>query len=268
MTGWQKTVKYLAMAFAIFLSVSIISGICGGIASLSFLFGHSNGGGQMQNYPVRGDVKELIIDISAADLSIETGDDFRVESNHKYLNVKESDGKLFISEDRNGFLSNAEGTHLYIYIPEDMHFTYAEVNTGAGSVKIDELSTDVIELELGAGEVQIGKLTAEKRAEINGGAGELTIRDGLLHNMELDMGVGELNLTGRILGKSSLDYGIGEAGVTLLGTEEDYQVKLDKGIGEATLEGESMRDDSVYGSGDNQIEIDGGIGELHITFRE
>lgn len=267
MTGWQKTVKYLAIALAIFLSVSIISGICGGLASLSFLFGHRNGGGQLTSYPVEGAVEELIIDISAADLSIQTGEPFCVESNLKYLKVEESNGRLSVSEEKSWIGSNSGDVRLYIYVPEDTHFAYADVKAGAGSVKIDTLSADVLELDLGAGEVQIGKLTAEKRAEINGGAGELTIREGLLHNVELDMGVGELNLTGRILGKSSLDYGIGEAELTLLGTEEDYRIELDKGIGEATLEGESMRDDSVYGFGDNQIEIDGGIGELHITFQ-
>ncbi|MGN0243529.1 MAG: DUF4097 family beta strand repeat-containing protein [Lachnospiraceae bacterium] len=266
MTRWQKTVKNLAIALAILLSVSIISGICGGFASLSFLFGHRNDSVQLTSYPVGESVKELMIDISAADLSIHTGEQFRVDSNHKYLKVQESDGKLLISEEQRLFASNPEGIHLDIYIPEDMHFAYADLSAGAGSVKIDTLSADILELELGAGEVQIGELIAEKRAKINGGAGELTIRQGLLHNMELDVGVGELNLTGRILGNSSLDYGIGEANMTLLGTEEDYRIELDKGVGEATLEGEPMRDDSVYGFGENQLEIDGGIGELHITF--
>ena len=37
--------------------------------------------------------------------------------------------------------------------------------------------------------------------------------------------------------------------------------------GIARLEGESMRDDAVYGTGENQIEIDGGIGELNIIFK-
>ncbi|MGN1444092.1 MAG: hypothetical protein ACI4XE_09625, partial [Acutalibacteraceae bacterium] len=70
----------------------------------------------------------------------------------------------------------------------------------------------------------------------------------------------------RIEGKSNLNYGIGEANLTLLGSREDYQIELDKGIGEARLEGESMRDDSVYGAGKNKIEIDGGIGAINIEF--
>ena len=268
MTGWQKTVKYLAMAFAIFLSVSIIGGICGGLASLSFLFGHKNEVvGELTSYQVEGNVEELVVDISAADLSIKTGEELRVDSNHKYLKVEESNGKLVISEKKKWLVSSSKGITVDIYIPEDMHFVCADVDAGAGSVKIDSLSADVVELELGAGEAQIGKLTAEKRARIDGGAGEVTILEGMLHNLELDMGVGELNLTGRILGESSVDYGIGETNLTLLGTEDDYRIELDKGVGEATLEGESMKDDSVYGLGANQIEIDGGVGELHVSFQ-
>ena len=33
------------------------------------------------------------------------------------------------------------------------------------------------------------------------------------------------------------------------------------------LDGKKMSDDSVYGSGSNCIEIDGGVGELNITFK-
>ena len=38
MTSVQKAIKYLAMAFAVFLSVSIIGGIFTGLAGVSFIF--------------------------------------------------------------------------------------------------------------------------------------------------------------------------------------------------------------------------------------
>ena len=81
-------------------------------------------------------------------------------------------------------------------------------------------------------------------------------------------GAGELTLKSRIEGQSRLDYGIGETKLTLLGSREDYKIEIDKGIGEARLEGKSMQDDSVYGAGENRIEIDGGIGEINIDFSE
>lgn len=81
------------------------------------------------------------------------------------------------------------------------------------------------------------------------------------------MGVGELNLTSELSGKSSIDYGVGETNLVLIGTADDYRIELDKGIGEATLDGIKMGDDSVYGAGNNTIEIDGGVGELKIIFK-
>lgn len=64
-----------------------------------------------------------------------------------------------------------------------------------------------------------------------------------------------------------MDYGIGSTELTLVGNREDYQIELDKGIGSATLEGEKMKDEGVYGSGQNQLQIDGGIGKIRIEFK-
>lgn len=268
MTEMQKIIKYLAMAFAIFLTITIISGICGAIASFSFLFGDKKVNGKFNNYPVSEVVEELVIDTSIANLTIKTEDEFRIESNHKYLKVKESGGKLKISEKRKWLISNPNGVKLIIYVPEGTHFSEADINTGAGKVIIDTLSADKIDLDLGAGEAQIGKLTANQSIKIDGGAGELVIKEGLLNNLDLDMGVGELDLTGKLLGDCKLDYGIGETNLTLLGSKENYTIALDKGVGKATVDGESMKDESVYGIGANQIDIDGGVGELNVMFQE
>ena len=96
----------------------------------------------------------------------------------------------------------------------------------------------------------------------------VSIDGGKLCNLNLDMGVGKLTLKSRIEGKSDIDYGVGEADLILIGSKDDYTIELDKGIGEAKLEGERMNDDSVYGSGGNRIEIDGGIGSLSIHFSQ
>ena len=41
MTTFQKIIKYLALAFAIFLSISIISGICSALFTVANLFGEN-----------------------------------------------------------------------------------------------------------------------------------------------------------------------------------------------------------------------------------
>ena len=59
-----------------------------------------------------------------------------------------------------------------------------------------------------------------------------------------------------------------ELSLSLLGGEDDYFIKLDKGLGDATIDGQSMSDDSIFGTGDNRINIDGGIGSIDIDFKE
>lgn len=270
MTSVQKAIKYLAMAFAIFLTVSIIGGIFTGLAGLSFIFSDRDevSVDEMGAYPINGEVSSLSVTLSTADLRIKTSDKFSVESNHKFISVSLNNGKLCVDETKKAFSPFNNNVTVILYVPEGFVFDDAKIETGAGEMKIDALSSDVLKLSLGAGETEIKNLTANSRADIDGGVGELTIDGGTLRNLQLEMGVGELTLKSRIVGKSDLDFGIGEANLTLLGSREDYQIELDKGIGEAKLEGESMKDDSVYGAGENHLEIDSGIGEMNIRFLE
>lgn len=270
MNSVQKVIKYLALAFAIFLSVSIIGGIITGLTGVSYILsgGDSEAVGEMQVYPIEGEISSLSVDLSGAQLKIQTADKFSVESNHNYISVKAENGKLRIYETKKLFSVYPKGATVILNIPKNFVFDEATVNTGAGRVEIGALSADILKLSLGAGKAEINNLTANSRADIDGGAGELTIGGGKLCNLNLDMGVGKLTLKSRIEGKSDLDYGVGETNLTLLGSREDYKIEIDKGIGEARLAGESMRDDSVYGWGENRIEIDGGIGAIRIEFSE
>ena len=266
----QKVIKYLAMAFALFLSICIIGGIITGLAGVSFILSGANGeaAGEMQSYPVDRDISSLEIDLSAANLKIKSADKFSLESNHKYISVSCEDGQLRIKETKKLFGVSSGGVTVILGIPDGFVFDGVSIDTGAGSVEIEALSADILKISLGAGEAKISNLTANSRADIDGGAGEMTIDGGRLNNLSLDMGVGELTLRSRIEGTSELDYGVGETRLTLIGSREDYQIKLDRGLGEAKLEGESMGDTSVYGAGQNRIDIDGGVGAIKIDFEK
>ena len=73
MTTFQKIIKYLAMAFAIFLSVSIISGICGALYSVSYFFS-GNTTDEMTEHVIGNNFTSLSVNISAAELEIKTGE--------------------------------------------------------------------------------------------------------------------------------------------------------------------------------------------------
>lgn len=272
MTSLQRIIKYCAVALALFLVVSIIGSICGAVGILTGLFdGHVSGEsalGEMRTYAITGQIESLDVDLSAAALEIVTGDRFSVESNHKYLTVKEENRALDISEEKIPFGFSSEGVTVILTVPEGFVFEDASIETGAGTVDIQTLSANTLRLDLGAGKTEIGTLNAQTRAKINTGAGKLTIRDGQMHDLTMDHGVGKLELTGLLTGQCEVDFGVGDTELTLLGSREDYQIKLDKGLGNATLEGEEMNDGSTYGGGENRIEIDGGVGSIQIDFED
>ena len=268
MTSLQKIIKYCAIAFALFLAVSIIGGIVSAVSSLTFLSGRKQDVGDMKTYDISESVDDLEIDLTAAQLEIVAGDKFSLESNHRYLKVDTVSGQLTIKETRQFVGFHSEEAQVILTIPEDYSFKKAVIATGAGTVRMDALSAEKLTLDLGAGEVNIGELTATNSAKIDGGAGELTINGGSLANLDFDMGVGEVVLTSALTGNSKIDYGVGELDLTLVGAAEAYSIELNKGIGEATLDGQNMADDTVYGQGENYLEIDGGVGSMNIRFAD
>lgn len=268
MTPVQRTIKYCAIAFAVFLSISIIGGIIGALASVSMIFGSKSAAGETKNYTISKNITDLNIDISATELEIKSGESFFVESNHKNLTVKEKDGCLKISEKKPFWGFSTNSIKLIVTIPRDMVFNTANVETGAGRVYVETLNAKNLNLSLGAGKADFENLYAENYSKIDGGAGKLTVKNGSLANLKLDMGVGKLNLCSALLGDCEFDMGVGGTDVTLLGAKEDYQIKLSKGIGKATVDGIELGDGAVYDDGINKIEIDGGVGAINVNFQD
>ena len=79
--------------------------------------------------------------------------------------------------------------------------------------------------------------------------------------------MGHTELVLSLSGKSEINMGIGELEITLLGEKEGYSIDVDKGLGAVTIDGKNMQDGDVYGSGDNRIEVDGGVGSINVKFK-
>lgn len=274
MTTLQKVIKYLALAFAIFLTVSIVGGILSAVGLLGSLFSDDDAEwgdviGETKNYTVSSEISDLNIQINAADFYIKEGNSFSVESNLKNLEVDEKNGCLTLKDltkiKLNG--SNAyENAVLTIWVPVGTVFDNVNIKTGAGRFTVDSLSAATIGFELGAGDVTISKLIAEKSANIEGGAGRITISDGAIKNLDLEMGLGQLNLTAALTGDCNLDSGVGEMNVTLLGSKDDYELDIEKGIGNITVDGKNVTDFGSSGNGANEVDIHGGVGAINVRF--
>lgn len=269
MTSFQKTVKYIAVAFALFLIVSIFSGILGAFGFLGgFAVNSDDPVGEMKTYTVSNNIDELEIDISAAQLVINNGDEFKVASNNKYLKVTEEGNCLVISETDRVISKSSNKILVEITVPEDKVLKSSKITTGAGKVSVKTLSSEKLYFELGAGQVEIENLIATHSSKIVGGTGQINIKNGTLKNLDLEMGVGELRFSGALKGSCDMDMGVGAAHINLLGKLDDYRIELEKGLGEARIDDKSYSDNSTVGSGENTVEIEGGVGGIYIDFEK
>lgn len=273
MTSAQKVIKYLAIAFAIFLIITIISGILSAFYGMAWILGlrDENENVQKDNEMTiinfeDSNIVELDIDVAYSNLALKTGEVFRVETNNTNIISKQSNQCLYVKENSHNWFSNYDDNELIIYIPEGIVFDRVKINTGAGKISIENLSTESLSFKLGAGETEIESLNVSKKCNINGGAGKFSILSGEINDLDLDMGVGETNLSMILTGRSEIDAGVGKLDIHLQQNKEYYKIKVDKGIGSIRIDGKEISDNEIYGNGENYIDIDGGIGNISIDF--
>lgn len=224
--------------------------------------------GEWKSYEISDEIEKLDIEAQVAELEIIASDSFLVKSNYKHIEVHETDGRLEISDRSRGgvVLGFSEKTRLEIYIPEDWVFEKVNIEGGAGVIQIATLSTEVLSLTLGAGDVTVDTLNVYNRGDIEGGTGEVKICGGTQKDLEISMGVGDWELTGKLKGRCELSFGVGDADIHLIGSAEDYSIEANKGVGSVTLDGASMSGNKVYGSGATEIELNCGVGDIDISF--
>ena len=256
MSEGQKWIKIGAIALAVFIILIIINAIL-------FLFGIIGGFGRgtkdFSEY--YSNINSIEIDVNASSVNIVKGDSFLVEAKGVSDNFRVNNRRntLEIEEDAFWFFNNNSG-EITIYVPSDLNELV--IDGGSGEILIEDITTNKLELDLGAGLININNSTFNN-SDIDGGVGVLNANNTTFTNLSLDSGVGEVNISGNIYGNSEIDGGIGEINLNLT-NESLYRFIVDKGLGDISVNGTSIS--GTYGSGENVIDIDNGIGAVNITF--
>jgi len=210
------------------------------------------------------DVTRLSFDISAADVVIKTGTEFKiVAENVNKDNFKSSvtDGVWTIDDhwmsrfrlfSWSGWNFNDTSPKITVYLPADF-------------------TADQITLSLGAGKVSAEQLWA-KDATLSVGAGDFTAEDAVLQKVDMNCGAGRIALTGSVTGDSKVKCGVGQIELLLTGDETDYNYTVDVGIGEVSI------NDSTYGGSSHQniphegaqydLELKCGVGQINLQIGE
>ena len=192
MTTAQKVIKYLALSFAIFLIVTIISGILGALYALSGVLGLQKEDKKIKdemsmiNFE-NSEVATLDIDVAFTNLIIKTGDVLLAETNNEDINCKQNNQNLQINEKQHSLFSGNDKGDLIIYIPENLEFEKVKINAGIGSLELNILGNKkiyTIKADKGIGSIKIdGKEVAD---DVTYGDGKNTIK--------IDGGIGSINV--------------------------------------------------------------------------
>ena len=270
MTEFQKVIKYLAIAIAVLLAVSIVFGIIGAIGMIFGLNREDNILEESVDISISQSITALKIDIEAAEVSIVEGDSFSLSSNIKDLRVEEKNGELSITEKhKNAIKIGIHSTELgkiVLTVPTGTIFDKVEIDAGAGDINVTALAVNKVSFDFGAGNVSIDHLELTEWADIDMGAGKLTIGDGSIRNLELDLGAGKTILKAALIGSADIDCGVGKTDIHLLGNSEDYKLIVDSGIGSISIDGDYANGNRIFGNGANVVNIDGGVGSIDIMF--
>lgn len=271
MTDIQRIIKYLAIAFAVVLVVSIVSGILGAIGLLGGVTAWLNdrdGKGTVDAVdtfygPFSDEITRLDMEIGAADIRILPGREFRVETDNPYITVKESDGRLILRE--KSHVGSLESSKLLLYIPDGKTFDRADIEVGAASLYCESLQCGRLEMSIGAGKGEFGWVSVEDVCEMEVGAGELVIGDGRFDRLDLEVGVGSAVVTAGYIQTGALDAGIGSIELTLMQDRTQYTIRCEDGIGNVWVDGRTMSG-GQEGTGDERLDVSCGIGQVRINF--
>lgn len=276
MKSIQRVIKYVAIAFAIFLTVNIIFGIVMAFTSILGITSivSSKNTETNTNLPSYGktftnNINALDIDVGISKLYITKGDSFSVEAKNSKtkFDIKEENGVLKIKEDtKELFNVISEDSTIYVYIPENTKLDYIKISTGISKSEISSITTNKFDLNVGVGDIKISNVKSINVTKIEGGAGKTEIIDCYFNNLDLDCGVGDVNITAEILGNSKVECGLGNLDFTLIGDKEDYTISTEIGIGTIKVNNEKVDSDTTIGNGINLIKFECGIGNTNINF--
>jgi DUF4097 and DUF4098 domain-containing protein YvlB len=224
------------------------------------------------------DVKSLDIDNATGEFRIKIGETFKIEAQNvpeSFEAKVDSNGELTIRENKNRvhflwFNFNGFGSinsKITLYLPANFVAEEVKIDTGAGSVTVEDLHTEYLSISAGAGNISGRNITAEE-VKVEGGVGNVNLNEVNFKDAEFDCGVGNLAIEGILVGDNKIDCGVGEVDLNLKGDIKDYDLDIDSGVGSVRVNGEKISELDNNNDADHSIKVDGGVGNVKIDIKE
>ena len=279
MTTLQKIIKYGAIAFGIYLSVTIIF-IFLSIAR-SLVRSSNNEFNDIIEYSEEEynttdisttyeNIKTLEVDLEAIPLTIKTGETFTLEGTNipDKLEIRQDGGTLKIDDEMISSDISDEDAMLTIYIPETQILDRVNLDLKYVSVDLETLNATNIKLDMENTNCVIENLTTDN-LEINNEYGDMDIRNAETKRLTFDSEIGTEDISIRVTESAKIDLENSDTNIDLKGTQEEYQVIYKKQYGSLNIAGTEMTSNNeTFSNGNIKINIDAENTNLDIDFEE
>lgn len=243
-------------------------------------------------------LRNLYIEVGACELHIEESEDeyvrIAVSGNTDNLRYYVEENGLQIVRKSNWTWRwvgvNTVSDKVYLYLPQNTLLDYADIELGAGTMKSIGLTARDVNIEVGAGEMDIDSLTADNGAILSVGAGKIRIKNLVCRTADLDIGAGQMdidnaeiaedanidlgmgnvNFGGVIKGDLNVDCSMGTVILDMDDAEEDHNFDVECSMGEVKV---GSRSYSSLSSGvttnngsDSNFVIDCSMGTVTVKF--
>lgn len=225
------------------------------------------------------DVRKLDIDIEGGYLVIENSEDsqFHLEASEgKYSKVQyylEGD-TLHLSKrySLTDYVKYDNDHILTLAVPTTCSLYEVDIDLGAGEMEISDLQiSGSMDIDVGAGTVSADNVSAYE-LNIDVGAGEAIFTENNVIDMEVHVGMGNAEYSGAVTGRLDAECGMGSIYMELTGSPKDHNYNMECAMGSIELDGENY---SGIGSGmyidneaDSEFSMECGMGSIELTFMD
>lgn len=239
---------------------------------------HEVKSGTIEAY-VLGDTSQGITDLQVQaggcvmEIQMSEDDCFRVEADgmRKFQGYVEDNmlvirGTSKVGSSNEGNLSGS----IFLYVPASYYFEKATLDLGAGSMTVEELQTDNLEANVGAGKMDFVRLNAGQ-ATLDCGAGQITVEELNSREAEVSVGMGSVRLTGDVTERLTGECSMGELKATLVGEQNDFNYDLSCGMGEMKVGEDSYngmaQEKKIDNHADKNMQLECAMGSVKVEFQ-
>ena len=278
MTGFQKFIKYAAIAFGIYLSITIVFvllGIANGFVKSSKQsvteivenIDESHLKDISQEYT---DIANLEIDLENIEFTIKKGENLKIEGTNisDKIEIKQDGNILKINDDKVSSNFYTINNALTIYIPENQKFDNIDIEVNSVLANMEILNATNLKLEMHNNYCKIDELFADN-LEMNNEYGNIEISKSEVKTFKFDSESGTEDIHMKIAEKAEMDLESSNTNMTLIGSLENYQINHKKLFGNTYVQGkEFLSTREPIGNGNIKINLETEYTEMNIDFEE